>query len=312
MNATNATTNTIQQTAMLFTLNIKQWSAKASDKGAARQLATDKSAVTDAVKVSKQLVFSQLTDDIKKLANEARQEFYALTLPWMDDGRRLLSAKNYNKAMAKMAQYQASFEKLAAQVESQYPVMIDEARKQLGDLFLESDYPKDISAKYSFAPHVEPIPSVDDIRVGLGEGERAKIAAELKAQIEAAGVNAKRDIYERAADCVKRIAEALPKFDPDAKGKERGTFRDSIIGNVAELIEGLDGLNFDNDQNVNELGNKLRELTKHEPEELRENPILRAETAQTARDILETMAGYGIMTSAAPAITPLVHGHSAA
>lgn len=308
----NATTNTIQQTAMLFTLNIKQWSAKASDKGAARQLATDKSAVSDAVKVSKQLVFSQLTDDIKKLANEARQEFYALTLPWMDDGRRLLSAKNYNKAMAKMAQYQASFEKLAAQVESQYPVMIDEARKQLGDLFLESDYPKDITKKYAFAPHVEPIPSVDDIRVGLGEGERAKIAAELKAQIEAAGVNAKRDIYERAADCVKRIAEALPKFDPDAKGKERGTFRDSIIGNVAELIEGLDGLNFDNDQSVTELGNKLRELTKHEPEALRENPILRAETAQTAREILETMAGYGVMTSAAPAITPLVHGQSAA
>lgn len=307
----NATTNTIQNTAMLFTLTIKQWSGKASDKGAARQLATDKSAVSDAVKVSKQLVFSQLTDDIKKLANEARQEFYALTLPWMDDGRRLLSAKNYNKAMAKMSQYQASFEKLAAQVESQYPVMIDEARKQLGDLFLESDYPKDITKKYAFAPHVEPIPSVDDIRVGLGEGERAKIAAELKAQIEAAGVNAKRDIYERAADCVKRIAEALPKFDPDAKGKERGTFRDSIIGNVAELIEGLDGLNFDNDQNVTELGNKLRELTKHEPEALRENPIIRAETAQTARDILETMAGYGVMTSAT-AITPLIHGQSAA
>ncbi len=306
----NATTNTIQQTAMLFTLNIKQWSAKASDKGAARQLATDKSAVSDAVKVSKQLVFSQLTDDIKKLANEARQEFYALTLPWMDDGRRLLSAKNYNKAMAKMSQYQASFEKLAAQVESQYPVMIDEARKQLGDLFLESDYPKDIAKKYAFAPHVEPIPSVDDIRVGLGEGERAKIAAELKAQIEAAGVNAKRDIYERAADCVRRIAEALPKFDPDAKGKERGTFRDSLIGNVAELIEGLDGLNFDNDQNVTELGNRLRELTKHEPEVLRENPIIRADTAQTARDILETMAGYTGFT--APAAAMPVHGQSAA
>jgi len=309
----NATTNTIQNTAMLFTLTIKQWSGKASDKGAARQLATDKSAVSDAVKVSKQLVFSQLTDDIKKLANEARQEFYALTLPWMDDGRRLLSAKNYNKAMAKMAQYQAQFEKLAAQVEAQYPVMIDEARKQLGDLFLESDYPKDITKKYAFAPNVEPIPSVDDIRVGLGEGERAKIAAELKAQIEAAGTNAKRDIYERAADCVKRIAEALPKFDPDAKGKERGTFRDSIIGNVAELIEGLDGLNFDNDQSVTELGNKLRELTKHEPEQLRENPILRAETAQTARDIMETMAGYGMMTSTPTLpVTPLVHGQQSA
>lgn len=307
----NATTNTIQNTAMLFTLNIKQWSGKASDKNAARQLASDKSAVSDSVKVSKQLVFSQLTDDIKKLANEARQEFYALTLPWMDDGRRLLSAKSYNKAMVKIAAYQASFEKLASKIEADYPTMIDEARNQLGGLFNEDDYPKDITQKYAFRAMCEPIPSVDDIRVGLGEGERAKIAAELKAQIEAAGTNAKRDIYERAADCVKRIAEALPKFDPDAKGKERGTFRDSIIGNVAELIEGLDGLNFDNDQSVNELGNKLRELVKHEPEQLRENPLLRAETAQTARDILETMAGYGVMTSA-PAITPLIHGQSAA
>jgi hypothetical protein len=306
----NATTNTIQQTAMLFTLSIKQWSGKASDKGAARQLASDKSAVSDCVKVSKQLVFSQLTDDIKKLANEARQEFYALTLPWMDDGRRLLSAKNYNKAMAKMAQYQASFEKLAAQVESQYPIMIDEARKQLGDLFLESDYPKDITKKYAFAPHVEPIPSVDDIRVGLGEGERAKIAAELKAQIEAAGVNAKRDIYERAADCVKRIAEALPKFDPKASGKERGTFRDSLIGNVADLLDGLDGLNFDNDQSVIALGDRLRSLTVYEPEALREDASKRAQVSSTASEILEMMQGYTGMT--APTTPTVFHGQSAA
>jgi len=306
----NATTNTIQNTAMLFTLNIKQWSGKASDKGAARQLASDKSAVSDCVKVSKQLVFSQLTDDIKRLANEARQEFYALTLPWMDDGRRLLSAKNYNKAMVKMASYQAAFEKLAAQVESQYPVMIDEARKQLGDLFLESDYPKDITKKYSFAPHVEPIPSVDDIRVGLGEGERAKIAAELKAQIEAAGTNAKRDIYTRVSDCVSRIAEALPKFKPDGKGAERGTFRDSLIGNVAELIEGLDGLNFDNDQSVIALGDRLRSLTVYEPEALREDASKRAQVTSTASEILEMMQGYTGMT--APTTPTVFHGQSAA
>ncbi len=309
----NATTNTIQNTAMLFTLNIKQWSGKASDKGAARQLASDKSAVSDCVKVSKQLVFSQLTDDIKKLANEARQEFYALTLPWMDDGRRLLSAKNYNKAMVKMASYQAAFEKLAAQVESQYPVMIDEARKQLGDLFLESDYPKDITKKYAFAPHVEPIPSVDDIRVGLGEGERAKIAAELKAQIEAAGRMAKQDIYERAADCVKRIAEALPKFNPDEKGAARGTFRDSLIGNVADLLDGLDGLNFDNDANITSLGDRLRGLTVYQPEELREDESKRVQTAKTASEILETMAGYcGAMTPAQVPAPTILHGQSAA
>lgn len=308
----NATTNTIQSTAMLFTLNIKQWSGKATDKRAAQQVTSDNGARQDAAKVSKVLVFSQLIDDYKKAANEARQDFYKLSLPWMDDGRRLGSAKSYQKIMTKMAQHQATCEKIAAKIAVEYPTMIDESRVSLGTLFNESDYPADVTAKYSFDFRVEPIPSVDDIRVGLGEGERAKIAAELKAQIEAAGMNAKRDIYERAADCVKRIAEALPKFDPKASGKERGTFRDSIIGNVAELIEGLDGLNFDNDQSVTELGNRLRELTKHEPEALRENPIIRAETAQTARDILETMAGYGVMAAPSLPVTTSIHGQSAA
>ena len=309
----NATTNTIQQTAMLFTLSIKQWSAKASDKTASRNVASDNNASPDMVRLNKTLAAHQYLDELKKIAGEARTRFYELSLPWMNDPRRIGSTKNYNKLMVEMGDFQTSYMKIVSLLEGIYPVLKDEAPTLLGALYKASDYPDSITDKYGFEFHCEPIPNVDDIRVGLGEGERAKIAAELKAQIEAAGVNAKRDIYERAADCVKRIAEALPKFDPDAKGKERGTFRDSIIGNVAELIEGLDGLNFDNDQNVTELGNKLRELTKHEPEALRENPIIRAETAQTARDILETMAGYGVMTSAPTLpVTTSIHGQSAA
>ncbi len=306
----NATTNTIQQTAMLFTLTIKQWSAKASDKGASRDVASDKNANPEMVRLNKTLAAHQYIDELKRIAGEARTRFYELTLPWMNDPRRIGSTKSYNKLMVEMGNYQTDFMKIVSLLEGVYPDIKAQAPTLLGALYKASDYPDSITDKYAFEFHCEPIPNVDDIRVGLGEGERAKIAAELKAQIEAAGVNAKRGIYERAADCVRRIAEALPKFDPDAKGKERGTFRDSIIGNVAELIEGLDGLNFDNDQNVTELGNRLRELTKHEPEELRENPIIRAETAQTARDILETMAGYTGFT--APAATMPVHGHSAA
>ena len=306
----NATTNTLQQTAMLFTLTIKQWSGKATDKRAAERITTVSGARQDAAKVSKVLVFSQLIDDYKKAANEARQEFYALTLPWMDDGRRLGSAKSYQKIMTKMAAHQSTCEKIAAKIAAEYPSMIDEGRNQLGTLFNESDYPANVGSKYAFLFRTEPIPSVDDIRVGLGEGERNKIAAQLKAQIEAAGIAAKRDIYQRAAECVSRIAESLPKFNPAEKGAARGTFRDTIITNVADLLDGLDGLNFDNDATIASLGDKMRALTAHTPDELREDEQARAQTAQTAQtaqDILETMAGYcGIPTP------PPSHGQNAA
>jgi hypothetical protein len=299
----NSTENTIQQTAMLMTLSIRQWSGRVTDKSASSNLANDKGAACDAVKVSKRLVFCKLTEDIKKLANDARQEFYALTLPWMDDGRRLLSAKSYAKAMGKMAHYQSRFDKFVAQTEQQYPSMIDEARRNLGDLFRESDYPACISLKYLFLPRVEPIPSVDDIRIGLGDGERAKIAANMRAQIDAAARMAKKDIYERTAECVGRIAESLAKFDPDAKGAARGTFRDSLIGNVADLLDGLDGLNFDDDQNIKSLGDRLRALTIYQPQELREDENKRRQTAQTAIEIMETMAGYcGVYAPAATSI----------
>lgn len=294
----NDTTKTIQETAMLFSLTIKQWSGKATDKAAGRELAASKGAISDSASVRKTLVFADMIDDAKKLGAEARQRFYALTLPWVDDGRRLGSAKAYQKIMQEMSAFQGKFTALAAKIETAYPTMIDEARAALGDLFNEADYPADVATKYGFEFRCEPIPSVDDIRVGLGEAERNKIKAQLKAQIEAAAVNAKRDIYDRAAVCVSRIADALPKFDPLKSGKERGTFRDSIISNVADLLDGLDGLNYDNDGEIVRLGEKLRALIAHTPEELREDKETRKAVAATAADILETMQGYcGVLST---------------
>jgi hypothetical protein len=288
----NNTTKTIQETAMLVSLTVRKWSGRVSDKAAAKDIATANGAQGDVVKVTKSLVFDQVLDHVTKLEGEARRELYSLTLPWQDDGRRLLSAKAYMKLTQKMAVHKAKFDKLADDVAGKYEIMKDEARVRLAGLFNENDYPESIRGSYSFEVRIEPVANVDDIRVGLGEGERQKIADQLKSQIEASQVMAKRDIYMRAQKAVSHMAEKLAGFDPSKDGKDRGTFRDSIVTNVEELVGVLDDLNFDDDGSISALGDQLKKLTSAPAEELRTDAVKRAEASKTADEIMDIMKGY--------------------
>ena len=79
--------------AMLCSLSISMWSARKHDPEVSEEIATRHGAQADAGRYHKVLLPKEALAEILKIVNEARQEHYFMTLPWGDDGYRVLPAR---------------------------------------------------------------------------------------------------------------------------------------------------------------------------------------------------------------------------
>ena len=91
-------TGNLSTRAMLISLSIGGWEARCQDKDVERDVAAKHNITkVKAGKYSKYLidVDHPAFDAIGTAENEARQEFYKWTLPWNDQGTRILDAGNW-------------------------------------------------------------------------------------------------------------------------------------------------------------------------------------------------------------------------
>ena len=81
-------------------------------------------------------------DELRTLAGQIRQYFYKITLPWSDEGFRLLPSNFYFDLMARMREFEAGFEQGVESFLRIYPQYIEQVRPELNGLFREEDYPR--------------------------------------------------------------------------------------------------------------------------------------------------------------------------
>ena len=100
---------TLASRAMLCSLSIAQWSARVHDPDASAEIAARHGARADVGRYNKVLIPRQALGDIQRIAGEARQDHYFMTLPWDDSGYRVLPAAAYMDHTAKLREYAAAF-----------------------------------------------------------------------------------------------------------------------------------------------------------------------------------------------------------
>jgi hypothetical protein len=104
----------ITTAAMLGSLNISVWEARIQDRATRDEVLGSKGAKSKkAASVSKNL-FSECPEleAIKSLRGEARVWFNSRTLPWDDNGARLITTRQYLDVTTKAAEYEAKFNAL--------------------------------------------------------------------------------------------------------------------------------------------------------------------------------------------------------
>ena len=86
----------ITERAMLAAVHISIWTAIKHDRKVSRQVANEHGAPERAGRYNKKLLSGAARlDDLRSLAGQIRQSFYKITLPWSDEGYRLLPAHFY-------------------------------------------------------------------------------------------------------------------------------------------------------------------------------------------------------------------------
>src|SRR5271157_5583230 len=163
----------LKQKAMLARLTITQFSASKQDKTATDSVKEKFQTGNDAGRYNKSLIAKEAIKAVSSAANEARIFHYAQTLPWKDDGARILPAANYLQYSEGMRQKKAIFQAAVIKFVASYPDLIEEAKTRLAGLFNVNEYPdvNSINDKYSFDVQIDPLPQAADFRVDLNSAE---------------------------------------------------------------------------------------------------------------------------------------------
>lgn len=273
--------------AMLVTLNISQWTAKKISKKGTEEICQKHNTNSSWAKANKTLVADEELKKIAAIANEARTYHYEMTLPWSDSGQRILPAKAFFDYTQAMHSFSNRFFSQVDSFTMIYPDLKEEARKMLNGLFEEKDYPDplNIRKKYRFETVIDPMPESSDFRVSLTDADTARIKAEIEERTNNRIKEAMADLWNRLFEVVTNIRERLSQ--PDA------IFRDTLIENARDLCKILPKLNIGNDQKLESLSERVRkEIAILSPEILRNNKLVRKETAEKAQEIFDLMSSY--------------------
>jgi hypothetical protein len=269
------------------------WSARKHDPDASEEIAVRHGAQADAGRYHKVLLPKQALAEIHKIVNEARHEHYFMTLPWDDNGYRVLPAAMYMDYTGRMRALSNRFATAVDALAQQFSQLVDQAKLHLGSLFRHEDYPLpvELRAKFDFETTVMPLPDAGDFRVTLGDAEKERIKRQITAAVEASLQVGSRELWQRLYEAVTHMAERLAAYKVTEEGVEH-PFRDTIVTNLVRLVDVLPKLNVTNDPELERLAEQVRTSLLVDPTELRKSESRRAETALAAAAISARMAGY--------------------
>jgi hypothetical protein len=289
----------VTNNAMLASLTISGWSGNKLDKQVTQDVASQHGASSDAGTYSKRLVAKDALAEIRKITTEARAQHHHYTLPWAQDGARILPSAIYAKYAAEMRGMQDRYELAVKNFVAVYESEKELAKTRLGGMFNDGDYPDvaEIEGKFAWDISIMPIPSSNDFRVNMSEDMAAAIRQDIEAKGNKAMQEATRSLFDRVVKTVSHMAQSLEEYgeviDENGKVKKINPFRDTLVTNVQDLVDLLPTLNITGDNGLTTIIEEIKKrlLTKT-PDELRSMPLVRQEVARNARKVLEDMEGY--------------------
>jgi hypothetical protein len=269
------------------------WSARKHDPDASQEIAQRHGAHADAGRYHKVLLPKEALAEVQKIVSDARQEHYFMTLPWDDNGYRVLPSAAYMDHTEKMRELSNRFTPAVDNLAREFGNLVEQAKVRLGGLFRSEDYPApdELRSKFSFETKVMPLPDASDFRVTLGDEEKERIKRQITATVEASLQVASRDLWLRLYEAVSHLAERLQAYKVTGEGVEH-PFRDTVVTNLVKLVDVLPKLNVTGDPELERLASEVRAALLVDPQELRKSESMRSETAKNATAIANRMAAY--------------------
>lgn len=267
-------------TCMVLNLHVGVWMGYKFDKNKTREITEEADAEPDAARVNKHLIPRKALADIVSCTTQLRHHFLAKTLPWKDNGDRIITRDMYMTFIQEHSALADKFKAAAAEFLNEengtYLSAQEQAAFRMGEFFDPNDYPTIETLKHKFYVYVDidGIPTAYDFRLKNDE-------TVLQARV----TKAMQGLWEKLREPLEHFAEKMAEDKP--------RFHNTIISNLRSVVEIIPALNFCNDPNLEDMRVEIeRQLTRYEPDDLRKNKNVREIVAGQARDIMDQMAGF--------------------
>jgi hypothetical protein len=274
----------IVKNAMIVNLQVGLWTGFRLDKEASLRVTSEAHAQSD--RVNYHLVPKETLKPIQTAAGAVRLHFYAKTLPWKDNGDRLLTRKMYMQFIEEHEGLKSQFDdEVEHFLKKSYLAARDQAEFRMGELFDRDDYPtpKQLKNRFYINMDVDAVTEAGDFRVDLDKEHLSAERQKMEQAMEQRIARAMGDLWGRLSDTLGHFAERT-------KGDKK--FKAATIHNLEEIVDMLPALNVTNDPDLARITKDIKNtVIGYKPEEIREDKKVRKEVSGEAKRIMDEMRG---------------------
>ena len=277
----------LSKKAMLVELSLSVWTGRKKDKHVSEEVMSSKGAEKDAGAWWTYLIPRKAMKNVYSAYGRCRAVHNNLTLPWNDDGCRILPAAMFMDYSKAMREAKDEFSKAVEAFLEEYPALINQAHDRLGKLLDRNALPTPNQLRTKFGVHqrIYPLPDSHDFRVELAEGDVKDIRKQMEADINSSVSKSMTSLWQRLSELVAKIESTL--------NEPKKIFRDSLFTNLTDFCELIPKLNLTEDAALEGVRKELVErLTKLKPESVRTGKAERKVAHKTAKEMLEKIEGY--------------------
>lgn len=271
----------IASAAMIVDFSTSVWTARKKDRKASDDITSMNAAAKGVANVSKNLLgdCAEL-QAVQKFAGNVRNIHYSMTMPWSDNGSRLLTTAQYFKYNETMTDLQQEFSRLVVEFLNVYDWKIMDAQAKLGAMFNRDEYPSrdQLDDKFGFRVSYVPLPDVGDFRIDINNTALEQLKTQYETHYTSAVSLAMNDLWHRLHD---NLTTLIRQLGVDDEGKGNRLY-DSVFDRALDLIEMLSTCNVTGDSQMEALHRKLvSTLHGLSLGQIKNSPSLREDTHKT-------------------------------
>ena len=268
----------ISSAAMIVDFNASVWTARKKDNKASEDVNNMNAADKGVANVTKNLLGE--CDELRavqKFAANVRNIHYSMTMPWSDNGSRLLTTQQYFKYNEVMTDLQQEFYRLVGELLDVYEWRVIKAQDKLGTMFNRDEYPTrdSLQDKFGFRVSYVPLPDAGDFRIDIGNEAMTQIKSQYESHYTQAIKTAMNDIWHKLHG---NLTTLVRQLDVNEEGKGNRLY-DSVFDRAIELTEMLGTCNVTGDSQMEAMRRQLEQaLHGLNLDQIKRSPTLREDT----------------------------------
>lgn len=232
----------LNSVALICEFNSSVWTARKLDRKKSDEVVSGSgAAVKGAARVNKDLLAGRPElAAIGALVTEARNYVYDNTIPWSDNGQRLLIGARFPKFNERIEAFKDKFNLMVTDFVQLYPTLITAQAMALGDMFNRAEFPQaaEIERKFAMSCEYVPVPTSGDIRVDIGNQAQDELRDRLEQMAQTRVTKAMAEVNDKFVAHLKRMADRLVS-DTDAVTGEAVSrrFTETLVSGAFELCD---------------------------------------------------------------------------